>query len=113
MAALALMTAACSNDDNELTPSEQPAKAGGITITAQLAPKSSVSGTRAVEDKSTYIESKWAVDEHLAILYTKDGNQMADARIKSVDASGNATIEFTVVEGTADSSPKLSLPSGS
>ena len=102
MAALALMTAACSNDDNELTPSEQPAKAGGITITAQLAPKSSVSGTRAVEDKSTYIESKWAVDEHLAILYTKDGNQMADARIKSVDASGNATIEFTVVEGTAD-----------
>lgn len=103
MAALALMTAACSNSDNDiLTPAEQPAKAGGITITAQLAPKSSVSGTRAVEDKSTYIESKWAVDEHLAILYTKEGKQMADARIKSVDASGNATIEFTVVDGTAD-----------
>lgn len=103
MAALALMTAACSNSDNDiLPPAEQPAKAGGITITAQLAPKSSVSGTRAVEDKSTYIESKWAVDEHLAILYSKEGNQMADAKITAVDGSGVATITFTVVEGTAD-----------
>ena len=107
MAALALMTAACSNDDNDiLTPAEQPAKSEGITITAQLAPKSSVSGTRKVTEgtgaQAGTIVAEWEVNEHLAILYSKDGNQMADARIKSVDASGNATIEFTVVEGTAD-----------
>ena len=107
MAALALMTAACSNSDNDiLTPAEQPAKAQGITITAKLAPKSSA-GTRAVApgkdtDEKDIIVATWAVDEHLAILYEKDGNQIADATITAVDGSGVATITFTVVEGTAD-----------
>ena len=106
MAALALMTAACSNNDNDiLTPAEQPAKAGGITITAKLAPKSSA-GTRAVEpgkdgDNKDIIKATWAVDEHLAILYSKDGNQMADAKITAVDGTtGEATITFTVLDGT-------------
>lgn len=108
MAALALMTAACSNSDNDiLTPAEQPAKAGGITITAKLAPKSSA-GTRALEpgkdgDNKDIIKATWAVNEHLAILYEKDGKQMADATITAVDGTtGVATITFTVVEGTAN-----------
>ena len=101
MAALALITAACSNDDTDFT--QQPQQAKGITITAQLAPKTNGASTRAVEDKATYIETKWAVDEHIAILYNKDGYQMADARISAVDeTTGVATITFTVVEGTSD-----------
>ena len=36
MAALALMTVACSNDDNDIqTPAEQPAKSEGIPFTAR------------------------------------------------------------------------------
>ena len=98
MAALVVIFAACSNDDDELT--QQPAKM--ITITAQLAPKSNDAQTRAVSENGNNIAVDWAVDEHLAILYTKDGNQMADARITAVDASGAATITFSVVDGTPD-----------
>lgn len=102
MAALALMTAACSNDDNDLT-TQQPQKAEGITITAQLAPKTGGATTRAVSDGGDKIVAEWAVDEHIAILYTKDGNRMADATITAVDGTtGAATIEFTVEAGTPD-----------
>ena len=104
MAALALMTAACSNDDNDLT--QQPAKAEGITITAQLAPKTNGATTRAVEDKTTYIEAKWAEHEHIAILYTVGSTKkVADAEITAVDGSGAATIEFTVEVSTPDNTP--------
>ena len=47
MAALALTFAACSNDDNDFA--QQPQKAEGITITAQLAPKDGGT-TRAVSE---------------------------------------------------------------
>ena len=102
MAALAMMTVACSNDENNFA--QQPKTGEGITITAKLAPKSSASGTRAVDDKSTYIESKWAVNEHIAILYTVESEKkVADATITAVDATtGVATITFNVVDGTAD-----------
>ena len=101
MAALALMTAACSNDDNEMT--QQPQKARGITITAQLAPKTNGATTRAVSDGTNKIVAEWAVNEHIAILYTKDATKYtADATITAVDGSGTATIEFTVEAGTPD-----------
>ena len=102
MAALALMTAACSNNDNDiLAPAEQPAKAQGITITAKLAPKSGASGTRKLTDQTASIKAEWAVDEHLAILYDIGGDpKVADARITDVDGTGAATITFTVVGGT-------------
>ena len=105
MAALALMTVACSNDENNFA--QQPKTGEGITITAQLAPKSGNDATRALVDRSTYIESKWAVDEHLAILYEVSGTKYAaDARITEVDGStGAATIEFTVEAGTEDDTP--------
>ena len=105
MAALALMTAACSNDDNDLT-TQQPQKAEGITITAQLAPKTNGATTRAVSEGGDRIVAEWAVDEHIAVLYTKDGNQMADATITAVDGTtGVATITFTVEAGTPDNTP--------
>ena len=96
------MTAACSNDDNDLT-TPQPQKAEGITITAQLAPKTAGATTRAVSDGGTKIVAEWAENEHIAILYTVGSEKyMADARITGVDGSGAATISFTVVSGTAD-----------
>jgi len=102
MAALALTFAACSNDDNDILNPAQPTKGEGITITATLAPKDAGATTRAVSEGTNEIEVTWAENEHIAILYDKDGAQMADATIKSVDASGSATIEFTVESGTAD-----------
>ena len=101
MAALALMTAACSNDDNEFAP--QPQKAEGITITAQLAPKTGGATTRAVSEGSGKIISEWAVNEHIAILYEVSSTKyVADATITAVDGSGTATITFTVDGGTPD-----------
>ena len=101
MAALALMTAACSNDDNEFA--QQPQKAEGITITAQLAPKTNGATTRAVSDGGTKIVAEWAENEHLAILYTVGSTKkVADATITGVDGSGTATISFTVEDGTPD-----------
>ena len=105
MAALALTFAACSNDDNDIqNPAEQPAKAEGITITATLAPKTNGAATRAVTDNGdNKITATWAVNEHIAILYTVGSEKyMADARITGVDGSGAATISFIVVSGTAD-----------
>ena len=105
MAALALMMIACSKDDFTEQPIEQPVDNNNkeITITATLAPKGN-DGMRAVDDNGDdKITVTWAVDEHLAILYTKDGNQMADARITAVDdVTGAATITFTVEGGTPD-----------
>jgi hypothetical protein len=103
MAALALMTAACSNDDNDLT-TPQPQKAEGITITAQLAPKTNGATTRAVSEGGGRIFSYWAVNEHIAVLYEVGGTKYAaDATITAVDDDDDsATIEFTVEAGTPD-----------
>ena len=105
MAALALMTVACSNDDNNFA--QQPKTGEGITITAQLAPKSGNDATRAVSDQDSYIEAKWAEDEHLAILYEVSGTKYAaNARITKVDGTtGAATITFTVNGSTANNTP--------
>ena len=101
MAALALMTAACSNDDNDLT-TPQPQKAEGITITAQLAPKTAGATTRAVSDGGTKIVVEWAENEHIAILYEVGGTKkVADATITNV-TGGVATISFTVDGATTD-----------
>ena len=99
MAALALMTAACSNDDNEFA--QQPQKAEGITITAQLAPKTGGATTRAVSEGTNKIVSEWAENEHIAVLYEVSSTKyVADATITAVDGSGAATITFTVEAGT-------------
>ena len=102
MAALALMTAACSNDDNDLT-TQQPQKAEGITITAQLAPKTDGAATRAVSEGTNKIVSEWAENEHVAVLYEVSSTKyVADATITAVDGDGAATITFIVEDGTPD-----------
>ena len=116
MAALALLMTACSsNDDNDLT-TQQPQKAEGITIIAQLAPKTNGASTRKVSevsDQTTYIKAEWEQNEKIAILYTiGTTNYVSEATIKSVDGTtGVATIEFTVENGTANNTPcKLVYP---
>lgn len=112
MAALAFLMTACSNDIDEPQAQQQPANSDGmITITAKLAPKSEAA-TRAVapgtdSNGKDIIKVKWAVDEHLAILYEVNSTKYeADARISYVDANtGIATIEFSVQSGTADDTP--------
>ena len=102
IAALLLTFAACNKVETEITPVEQPSDSKGITITATLAPKTAV--TKAVADNGdNKITVTWAENEHIAILYDKDGAQVADATITAVDGTtGAATISFTVVSGTAD-----------
>ena len=100
IAALLLALAAC-NKETEITPVEQPSDSKGITITATLAPKTA--DTKAVADGGDKITVTWAENEKIAILYEVSGTRYAsEATIKTVDASGTATIEFTVVSGTAD-----------
>ena len=103
MAALALTFAACSNDDNDILNPAQTAKGEGITITATLAPKDAGATTRAVSEGTDKIVVEWAVNEHIAILYTVGSEKkVADAEITSVDGSGTATISFTVDGSTTD-----------
>ena len=101
IAALLLALAACNKVETEITPVEQPSDSKGITITATLAPKTA--DTKAVADGGDKITVTWAENEHIAILYDKDGAQVADATITAVDGTtGVATISFTVVSGTPD-----------
>ena len=94
MAALVLMTAACSNSDNDiLTPAEQPAN-NMVTITAKLAPKSGSAQTRVLSDQTTYIKAEWAATETMKII-SANGKE-ATATVNSVDGSGTATISFTI-----------------
>ena len=103
MAALALMTAACSNDDSDfMNPAQQPANSE-ITITAQLAPKTDGAATRAVSEGTDKIVAAWAEGEHIAILYEVSGTKYeADAEITEVDGWGTASITFTVQGTTPD-----------
>lgn len=92
MAALALMTAACSNDDNELT---QHSANNMITVTAKLAPKSSSALTRAVSDKGDgKITVDWAKTETMKII--SNNGYEATATITNVDGTGTATITFSI-----------------
>ena len=102
--ALALAFVACSPlNETPIQPSENEV-AEGITITAQLAPKDAL--TKAITQNGDKITSTWAVNEHIAILYEKDGvKKVADATIKSVSGSGTATFQFTVDNDTPDNTP--------
>ena len=94
MAALALMTAACSSNDDELIqqPVEQPAN-NMITITAKLAPKSSSAQTRAMNESGGNIVVDWAQNEQLQIISAN--GHTATANIDNV-TSGTATISFSI-----------------
>ena len=90
MAALALLTAACSNDDNELTPPES-AKAEGIPFTATITIDNSAT-TRAITENGTTLETSWAENEKVALIH----NGVSDEMTVSSVSGGVATITGTI-----------------
>ena len=96
MAALALMTAACSSDDNDLTtPTPQPVKPEGIPFSATIESESAT--TRALSESGNTITAEWADNEEVALIYTDKNNtkQLAVATVKAHD-DGSATITATL-----------------
>ena len=99
MAALALMTAACSNDDNDVqTPAEQPAKAEGIPFTATISIGESAS-TRALTENGTTIEATWATGEKVALIYKVSATTYLKEAEVTPQGDGTATIS-TTLEGS-------------
>lgn len=96
MAALALMTAACSNDDNDLT--QQPAKAEGIPFTATISLDQSAT-TRALTENGTTIEATWATGEKVALIYTVSATTYVKEAEVTPQGDGTATIS-TMLEGS-------------
>ena len=101
MAALALMTAACSNDDNDFAqqPTEQAAN-GEITITATVSSDEGAT-TRALSIDGSNIASTWETTDEFAILFNDGSNNVKrTATVQSINGS-NVTITFTIPESLA------------
>ena len=90
MAALALMTAACSNDDNDLT-TQQPQKAEGIPFSATITIDNGAT-TRAITENGTKLETSWAENEKVALIH----NGVSDEMTVSSVSGGVATITGTI-----------------
>lgn len=106
MAALALVMAACSSEDNEI---QQPAQKqqGPMKFTATLAAPNSGASTRttATADGDNF-NVAWKVGDDIALIYEVSSTRYLDkATVTAVDASGNATISgilsTSVTSGTA------------
>ena len=98
MAALALMTAACSNDDNDFA--QQPTN-GEITITATLDANDGAT-TRALSIDGDNIASTWETTDEFAILFNDGTNNVKRiATVSSINGS-NVTITFTIPESLAN-----------
>lgn len=95
MAALALMTAACSSDDNDLTtPTPQPVKPEGIPFSATIESESAT--TRALTESGTTITAAWKTGEKVALIYTvNDTKQLVVAEV-TAHYDGSATITATL-----------------
>lgn len=99
MAALALVMAACSSEDNEI---QQPAEQGKMHFTATLAAPNSGATNRTTATAGTGDDAgkflvTWAVDDKIALVY-EDANgdrQKVEANVDAVNA-GVATISATL-----------------
>lgn len=96
MAALALLMAACTNDDNELT-SPQPAKAEGIPFSATISIGNSAA-TRALTETGDNLVATWAENEQVALIH----NGVKDVMTVTGFADGVATISGTITGNPAD-----------
>ncbi len=103
MAALALMTAACSNEDNDIPEGQQPVS--GIPFTATISTGSSAM-TRALSgpDAEGKITASWVEKEQVALIYTVGETKYnTTATVSSVDSeTGRATITATLQDGVTD-----------
>ena len=102
MAALALMTAACSNDDNEL-PTQQPQKAEGIPFTATISIDNGTT-TRALAENGTTIEATWADGETVALIYDAGGTPAKTEAEVTKQTDGTATISANLEAGATNGS---------
>lgn len=103
LAALALLTAACSSDEMALTPNDQPATVEQkIPFTAVIS--ADAAGTRALtaaEDGKT-ITAKWEKDEEVALIH---GTKTDVLKVAEVNATtGAATISGDITSPTNDES---------
>ena len=101
MAALALMTAACSSDDNDITtPTPQSAKPEGIPFSATIESESAT--TRTLSESGNTITAAWKTDEEVALIYTaSNSTQLVVAKVTAND-DGSATINATLTGSPAD-----------
>ena len=107
MAALALMTAACSNSDNDiLTPAEQPAKAQGIPFTATISIGESASTRALAEDGSGGLTATWAENDEVALIH----NGIIDKVTVASVSGGVATISGTITSDTDGASVTVIYP---
>ena len=99
MAALALMMAACSSEDNEILQNTQ--QPGTMHFTATIAAPSGDATTRTVyTEEGTTINVKWKVGDQIALVH----NGVKDvATVKTVDdVTGKATIEADITGSPSD-----------
>ncbi|SHK74087.1 hypothetical protein [Xylanibacter ruminicola] len=93
MAALALMTAACSNDDNDFeNPAQQPAEAQGIPFTATISMGGDKATTRALSDNGSGLTATWIVDEEVALIHNGIIDKVTVASVSGNDATISGTI---------------------
>ena len=99
MAALALMMAACSSEDNEILQNTQ--QPGTMHFTATIAAPSGDATTRTVyTEVGTTINVKWKVGDQIALVHN---GQKDVAEVKTVDdVTGKATIEATITGSPSD-----------
>ena len=106
MAALALVMAACSSEDNEI---QQPAEQGKMHFTATIAaPNSGATIRTTVTPDGDKYNVAWAVDDEIALVYEDgDGNRQKDkAVVTAVDpVTGAATISATLNHTVDDQEP--------
>ncbi|MBP5506796.1 MAG: hypothetical protein J6Y23_02975 [Prevotella sp.] len=106
MAALALMTVACSNDDNDIqTPAEQPAKSEGIPFTATISIGESAS-TRALDEDTgnKKIVATWETGEKVALIYTAGSTPAITNATVTKQTDGTATISTELEAGATNGS---------
>ena len=108
MAALALMTAACSNEDNAIE--QQPQMARGIPFTATISLGNSAS-TRALEEiapngdnPNGRIVATWAENEKVALIYTVGSTTFATPATVTPQTNGTATLSATLQSGAVNGS---------
>ena len=107
MAALALMTAACSNSDNDiLTPAEQPVKAQGIPFTATISIGESASTRALAENGSGGLTATWAENDEVALIH----NGVIDKVTVASVSGGVATITGTITSATDGASVTVIYP---
>ena len=103
LAALALLTAACSSDEMALNPADQPAPVEQkIPFTAVIS--GDAAGTRALTEASDgkTITAKWEKEEKVALIH---GSKTDVLKVDAVDATtGAATISGDITSPTDDES---------